>query len=102
KNSKENILIVTAGGYGKRTPIEEYRKQSRGGVGLITQKTDRVGNVVAARKVSDDISVLITTNNGQAIRMRSSDISLIGRNTQGVKLINLNEGEYVTGLALID
>ena len=103
KDSKEKILIVTANGYGKRTAMDEYRTQSRGGVGIITQKTtDRVGEVVAARIVEDSTQVLLTTNNGQAIRVRCSEISTLGRNTQGVRIINLKENEYVTSLALID
>lgn len=103
KDSKETILIVTDGGFGKRTPMDEYRTQSRGGVGIITQKTtDRVGLVVSARIVNDDTQILVTTNNGQAIRVRCSDISVMGRNTQGVKIIDLKDGEHVTGLAVIE
>ncbi len=103
KDSKETILIVTDGGFGKRTQMDEYRTQSRGGVGIITQKTtDRVGLVVSARIVNDDTQILVTTNNGQAIRVRCSDISVMGRNTQGVKIIDLKDGEHVTGLAVIE
>ncbi|MCB0384761.1 MAG: DNA gyrase subunit A, partial [Bdellovibrionales bacterium] len=102
KECNETILIVTEGGYGKRTAIPEYRVQSRGGVGVITQKiTDKVGPVVAARSIKDEEEIIITTNEGQAIRMKATDISVLGRNTQGVKLINLKDGEYVTGLALV-
>jgi DNA gyrase subunit A len=102
KDSKETILIVTDKGFGKRTVMDEYRSQGRGGVGLITQKTtDKVGFVVSARLVTDKDQVLLTTNAGQAIRMRCSDISVISRNTQGVKLMDLNEGEYVTSVALL-
>ncbi len=96
------ILVVTKNGFGKRSSVEEYRLQGRGGVGTITQKiTDKVGNVVSVKLVSETDQVMITTDKGQSIRMKVSDISLLGRNTQGVKLINLNEGEFVTGLALI-
>ncbi len=102
KASKATILMVTENGYGKRTLIEEYRTQSRGGVGIITQKTtDKVGNVVGTRSVIDTDEVMVTTDKGQVIRMNCSDISIVGRNTQGVRLINLNEDEKVTGLALI-
>ena len=102
KGSKATILMVTENGYGKRTPLEEYRTQSRGGVGIITQKTtDKVGNVVATRSVLDTDEAMVTTNKGQVIRMICSDISVVGRNTQGVRLINLNADEKVTGLALI-
>ena len=102
KSSKATILMVTENGYGKRTPLEEYRTQSRGGVGIITQKTtDKVGNVVATRSVLDTDEAMITTDKGQVIRMICSDISVVGRNTQGVRLINLNADEKVTGLALV-
>ncbi len=103
KNCEHTILIVTEGGYGKRTPLNEYRVQSRGGVGIITQKTtDKVGKVVAAKLVSNDEHIMITTNEGQAIRMKCSDISKFGRNTQGVRLINIKSGERITGLAVLD
>ena len=102
KDCADTILIVTEGGYGKRTPLGEYRVQSRGGVGVITQKiTEKVGPVVAARSLKDDEEIIITTNEGQAIRMKAADISVLGRNTQGVRLINLKANEYVTGLALV-
>ncbi|MCO5112778.1 MAG: DNA gyrase subunit A [Bdellovibrionaceae bacterium] len=101
-NDKDTILIITENGYGKRTPLEEYRKQSRGGVGIITQKiTDKVGQVVGVKKVKDTDSVLVTTNEGQSIRTPVSDISIFGRNTQGVRIMNLKDGEYVTSVALI-
>ncbi len=103
KDSKETILIVTSNGFGKRTSMEEYRLQNRGGMGLITQKTtDKVGLVVSARLVTDNNQILLTTNTGQAIRMRCSDISVISRNTQGVKLMNLKDGEFVTSVALLE
>lgn len=103
KDSESTVLIVTENGYGKRTSMTEYRRQSRGGVGIITQKTtDKVGKVVCARFVDDSQQILIMTNQGQSIRMKCSDISVMGRNTQGVRLINLKSGEYVTDLALID
>jgi DNA gyrase subunit A len=83
--------------------MDEYRLQGRGGVGLITQKTtDKVGSVVSARLVTDKDQILLTTNNGQSIRMRCSDISVISRNTQGVKLMDLHEGEFVTSVALLE
>lgn len=102
KASNATILMVTQNGYGKRTRLDEYRVQSRGGVGIITQKTtDKVGKVVGTRRVLDTDEVMITTDKGQVIRTNCSDISVIGRNTEGVRLINLNPEEKVTGLALI-
>lgn len=104
KNSKHSILMVTESGYGKRTDFSEYRVQSRGGVGIITQKTtDKVGNVVGTRKVIDNQELILSTDKGQVIRMKISDISLLGRNTQGVRLINLDEKEEkVSGIATVD
>ena len=102
KNCTDTLLIVTKGGYGKRTILDEYRVQSRGGVGIITQKiNDKVGEVVSARRVRENDEIIITTNEGQAIRMSCNDISTFGRNTQGVRLINLKDGEYVTGIAVL-
>jgi DNA gyrase subunit A len=102
KTSKATLLMVTENGYGKRTPIDEYRVQSRGGVGIITQKTtDKVGAVVGTRLVLDTDELMITTDKGQTIRMNASDISVLGRNTQGVRLITLNPDEKVTGIATI-
>lgn len=102
KNDERAVLIVTNKGYGKRTPLEEYRLQSRGGVGIITQKTtERVGNVVGTLAVSDHDEIMLSTDRGQVIRTQCQDISIFGRNTQGVRLINLNSEEVVTGMALI-
>jgi DNA gyrase subunit A len=99
---KDTILVVSSRGYGKRTAIDEYRVQGRGGVGIITQKvTDKIGPVVSVRLVNEKDQVMITTDKGQSIRMKASDISVLSRNTQGVKLINLNPDEVVTGMALI-
>jgi DNA gyrase subunit A len=97
-----NMLIITEKGFGKRTSLEDYRVQSRGGVGLITQKiTEKVGDVVKAAMVKNTDQVVITTNKGQAIRVRASDISIYGRSTQGLKIINLNDGEMVTGMTIL-
>lgn len=104
KNTKDTILMVTQKGYGKRSQVDEYRAQSRGGVGIITQKTtDRVGDVVGTKKVSEEHELILSTDGGQVIRMKISDISIMGRNTQGVRLINLDDKqEIVTGLAVIN
>ncbi len=104
KDSKDTVLMVTESGYGKRSEAEEYRIQGRGGVGIITQKTtDKVGNVVGAKKVKNGQEVILSTDKGQNIRMKVSDISVLGRNTQGVRLINLSEkDEKVTSLAVVE
>ncbi len=94
------ILTVTENGYGKRTMTEEYRRQARGGKGILTIKTtERNGPVVYAYQVSDQDELMIITEHGKIIRIRVADISVIGRNTQGVKLIGLGEGETVVGVA---
>lgn len=103
KNSNRTILVVTSHGYGKRTAMDEYRIQGRAGTGVITQKTtDKVGHVVYSSLVDDKEQILVMTNNGQAIRIKCSDISILGRNTQGVRIMNLKDGEFVTGLAVLD
>ncbi|MFN7728911.1 MAG: DNA gyrase subunit A [Bdellovibrio sp.] len=104
KGSKDTLLMVTEMGYGKRSELEEYRVQGRGGVGIITQKTtDKVGMVVGTRRVQNNQELILTTDSGQNIRMKISDISVLGRNTQGVRLINLDEKkELVTGFAVVD
>ena len=94
------ILTVSENGYGKRTRTGEYRRQSRGGKGILTIKaTERNGPVVYSYQVSDQDQLMIITGHGKIIRLRVADISVIGRNTQGVKLINLGEGEKVVGVA---
>jgi len=96
----ETILTVTENGFGKRTKTEEYRRQSRGGKGILTIKTsERNGHVVYSYQVSDQDQLMIITERGKIIRLRAADISVIGRNTQGVKLIDLAEGEKVVGVA---
>jgi DNA gyrase subunit A len=88
------VLTVTANGYGKRTELSEYRIQSRGGKGTITIKTtERNGPVVAAALVSDAEEVMLITNKGMLIRMPARGISVIGRNTQGVRLITVESRE---------
>jgi DNA gyrase subunit A len=99
----ETILTVTANGYGKRTELSEYRVQTRGGKGLITIKTtERNGPVVAAAAVTDAEEVMIITNRGMLIRMPANGISVIGRNTQGVRLITLeSKEEHVVAVAKV-
>lgn len=95
-----SLLTVCANGYGKRTLISEYRSQARGGKGLIDIKTsERNGPVVAVAKVTDADEVMLTTIGGNLIRTRVADINQIGRNTQGVRLIRVDEGDVVSSLA---
>ena len=96
------ILTVTENGFGKRTNTEEYRSQARGGKGILTIKTsERNGHVVYAYQAADHDQLMIITEHGKIIRLRVVDISVIGRNTQGVKLIDLGEGEKVVGVAKV-
>ncbi len=95
-----SLLTVCSHGFGKRTALTEYRSQKRGGKGLIDIKTSkRNGSVVAIAKVVDSDEVMLTTTGGIIIRTRVGDINLIGRNTQGVKLIRLDDGDSVGSLA---
>ena len=95
-----SILTVSENGYGKRTEMDEYRLQSRGGKGIITMKTtDKTGRVVGVQQVTDDDQLMLVTNKGKIIRLRVKDIRVIGRNTQGVRLIDVEEGERVVSLA---
>ncbi|HEX6853057.1 MAG TPA: DNA gyrase subunit A [Candidatus Polarisedimenticolaceae bacterium] len=93
---RPDILSVTANGYGKRTAVEEYRLQGRGGSGIINMRTtSRNGDVVAATAVSEDDQALMITANGKIIRMNVNGVSRIGRATQGVRLIQTDEGDRV-------
>ncbi|MFJ8514111.1 DNA gyrase subunit A [Lysinibacillus xylanilyticus] len=99
----QEILVVTAKGYGKRTSEEEYRLQSRGGVGLKTiQITDKNGPMVAVKTVDGSEDLMLITINGMLIRMDVNDISLIGRSTQGVRLIRLGDDELVATVAKVE
>jgi DNA gyrase subunit A len=95
-----DILTAAEGGYGKRTEMDEYRLQSRGGKGIITMKTtDKTGRVIGVQLVTADDQLMMITNTGKIIRLRIKDIRVIGRNTQGVRLIELEEGERVVSVA---
>jgi len=96
------LLVVTKKGMGKRTPLENYRKQTRGGKGLKTMAiTDKGGPIVAGRVVCADDRMIILTSNGIAIRLRLNEIRCCGRSTMGVRLINLTEGDTVSSVAII-
>lgn len=98
-NSNNSILIATENGFGKRSPIEEYRLQKRGGKGVRgIKRSVRNGDVIAAKQVDDDEEVILIADSGKMIRMDLSTIRIIGRSTQGVKLINLDENERVVSL----
>nr|MDA8273113.1 DNA gyrase subunit A [Deltaproteobacteria bacterium] len=96
-SSEEDYLIAfTEKGYGKKTKMTEFRKQNKGGKGIIAIKTgQRNGFVVSVLKASGDNDIIIITSNGKIIRINASNLRSIGRNTMGVKLINLDENERV-------
>jgi len=94
------LLTATENGFGKRTAIEEYRVQSRGGKGVITLKvTEKTGPIVGVAQVSEGDDVMLITDSGKIIRMAVGEIRVIGRNTQGVRLIGLQENEHVASMA---
>jgi DNA gyrase subunit A len=94
-----SILTATENGYGKRTDINEYRCTGRGGQGVISiQVNDRNGQVVGAVQVASEDEILLISNRGTLVRTRVSEVSLLGRNTQGVRLINLNNEEKLMGI----
>ena len=96
------LLTVTEKGYGKRTITEEYRAQGRGGKGILTIKTsERNGPVVKALQVMDNDQIMLITSDGKIIRIKVEDISVIGRNTQGVRLINMFPQEKVVAVAKV-
>ncbi len=101
--SKEGkMLTVSANGYAKRTEIGEYRLQGRGGSGIINLRvTDKTGPVVKVMEVSDDDQVMVITAFGKIIRTNVRDISILGRPTQGVRLIHLEDGDAVVGVARV-
>jgi DNA gyrase subunit A len=101
-HSNGTILTATANGYGKRTPVDDYAVKGRGGKGVITIKTsERNGKVISAIQVEDDDDVMLISNKGTLVRTRVSEISVVGRNTQGVGLIRLNDGEQLVGIARV-
>ncbi len=101
-DEKSEILTVTARGYGKRSSAEEYRQQSRGGKGILAMKlTEKTGEIMGILPVTDKDDLMIITDKGQVIRTKISGISLLGRNTQGVRLINVKPDEKVVAVEKI-
>lgn len=102
KCDKPSLLTITENGYGKRTAIDDYRLQSRGGSGVINIKTEgRNGQVVGVRTVDDEDEIIVMSSKGQAIRTPVNNVSVIGRNTSGVRIIRLGEGEKVATFAVV-
>jgi len=102
ENEQQSVLTATENGYGKRTPIAEYTRHGRGTQGMIAiQTSERNGKVVAATLASEDDEIMLITSGGVLIRTRVKEIREMGRSTQGVTLINLGEGEKLSGLQTI-
>ena len=98
-----HVLVVTQNGFGKRTPVAEYRQQGRFGMGVRTLKRNkRTGPVIAVRCISDDDGIMLVSQKGTVIRTDLSEIRETGRNTQGVKLMNLEDGDEVAGIAIMN
>lgn len=92
----ENLLVISECGFGKRTPLEEYKTQNRGGKGLITYNIkEKTGNIVSAKVVNDDDQIMMISHNGTIIRLMAKDISVMGRSTQGVTLMKMNDDKVV-------
>ena len=101
-DSDESILVVTENGFGKRSAVEDYRITKRGGKGVYSIKTsDRNGNVVGALQVTNEDEIMLIADSGKIIRMNMEHLRVIGRNTQGVKLINLEPGEKVVAMDMV-
>jgi DNA gyrase subunit A len=97
------IMVGSEHGYGKLTPIADFPQHGRGGQGVIAmQTTDRNGRLVGAQRVTPDNEVMLISSNGTLVRTPVSDISVQGRNTQGVRLIRLDDGDRLVGLERIE
>jgi DNA gyrase subunit A len=97
------VLTASANGYGKLTPLEDFPQHGRGGQGVIAlQTTERNGEMVAALQVNSDHELMMISSTGTLVRTPAAEISVVGRNTQGVRLIRLDEGERLTGVERID
>ena len=102
KSDETEVLTVSSNGFGKRTQVSEYREQGRGGKGIINLKvTDKTGVVVGSRIVSPDQDLMLISTEGKVIRMDMDAISMVGRNTQGVKLMRMTDEEQIAALAAI-
>lgn len=97
-----NILVVSEHGFGKRSGIDEYRITNRGGKGVKTLNiTDKTGDLIALKSVTDENDLMIITRSGLTIRMAVSDIRVAGRATQGVRLINIKDGDAIAAVSAV-
>ena len=99
---ESNILVVCENGYGKRSKLEDYRITNRGGKGVKTISiTEKTGDLVAIKNVDDSNGLMIINKSGIAIRMAVEDLRVMGRATQGVKLINIKDGDSIAAVAKV-
>ncbi len=99
----ETVLVVSEKGYGKRTAVEDYRVTNRGGKGVITLNiTEKTGNLIAIQNVTDEDGLMIINKSGVAIRMGMDEMRVMGRNTQGVKVINLKNNDSIAAIAKVE
>ena len=99
---ESNILVVSSNGYGKRSRLEDYRVTNRGGKGVKTISiTEKTGDLVAIKNVDDSNGLMIINKSGIAIRMAVEDLRVMGRATQGVKLINIKDGDSIAAVAKV-
>ena len=97
------VLAITANGYGKRTALEEYRLQSRAGKGILAMKlTEKTGPLAAQLLAPADLDLMLITDDGTIIRMSVDEVRMVGRNTQGVRLMRIAEGARVVSVALAE
>jgi DNA gyrase subunit A len=102
KEEKKYVLVVTENGYGKRTDINEYRLQGRGGSGILTGKvTPKTGEIVASRVLTDEEDLIVISCKGQVIRTEIKSIPILSRSTQGVRIMRLDQGDKVASVACI-
>ena len=95
-------MAITENGFGKRTEVEEYRTQARAGKGILTYKTTaKTGHIIGIKIVNDDDDIMLITDTGVIIRLKVKDISVLGRNTQGVTLMRTSDGGKVITMAKI-
>ena len=100
---KESVLVISEKGYGKRTAVEDYRITNRGGKGVITLNiTEKTGQLIAIQNVTDEDGLMIINKSGVAIRMAVNELRVMGRNTQGVKLINLKNNDEIAAIAKVE
>ena len=101
--ASHSVLVVSEHGYGKRSDFDEYRKTSRGGKGVKTLNiTEKTGDLVALKNVTDENDLMIINRSGLTIRMAVSGIKVAGRATQGVRLINIKEGDSIAAVSVVN